>query len=282
MVRFLEAIRSGQPMLMDAAMGTRLLAGCLGDGECVELLNLTQPDRVTAIHESDARAGARCFLTNTFQANPLSLDRLGHATSLEKVIQAGVGHARLAAGPDGFVLGDIGPFSPATQHADIWRVVRAFENVDGLLLETYSELKTLGVVMDCVSERVRPLPVVFSLTYRKSGSGFVETYAGHKPEDMARQAAQMGIACLGVNCGQELGMEEIIEVLKSYRQATDLPLLARPNAGTPKTTKTGLAFPRSAVEMAARVPDLVAAGATLIGGCCGTTAEFIAACANVL
>jgi 5-methyltetrahydrofolate--homocysteine methyltransferase len=87
---------------------------------------------------------------------------------------------------------------------------------------------------------------------------------------------------LGVNCGRDLGMDEVIEVVRRYRRHTDLPLLARPNAGTPKQLGKRWVYPRTAAEMAAWLPELLKAGATLVGGCCGTTPEHIAAFRRVV
>src|SRR5262245_57518579 len=111
MSRFGEALRRGRVVLMDGAMGTELLRDGLQPGECPELWNLTHPERVLTIHRAYVAAGAECLLTNTFQANPLALRRHGLADRLEEIVRAGVELARSAAGPERFVLADIGPFA---------------------------------------------------------------------------------------------------------------------------------------------------------------------------
>ena len=103
------------------------------------------------------------------------------------------------------------------------------------------------------------------------------TLSSHKPEWFAQRAKKWGVAALGVNCGRDIDMSDIIEIIRRYRQETDLPLFARPNAGTPTKQDGRWVWPHSAESMAARLPELMEAGACMIGGCCGTTPEYIAA-----
>jgi methionine synthase I (cobalamin-dependent) len=121
------------------------------------------------------------------------------------------------------------------------------------------------------------LPVLLSMTYQRETNGKISTLSGHAPEWFARRAKNWGAVALGVNCGRDIGMTEIIEIVRRYRQETDLPLFARPNAGTPTKQGDRWVFPHTAEGMAARLPELIDAGATMIGGCCGTTPEYIAA-----
>src|SRR5262249_60163604 len=107
--------------------------------------------------------------------------------------------------------------------------------------------------------------------------GRMDTIGGRPPEYFGKRAERWGVAALGVNCGRDMGMDEIIEVVRRYRRHTALPLLARPNAGTPKQKGKRWVYPGTPAAMAARLPELLDAGATLVGGCCGTTPEHIAA-----
>jgi 5-methyltetrahydrofolate--homocysteine methyltransferase len=96
------------------------------------------------------------------------------------------------------------------------------------------------------------------------------------------QAEQNGVAALGVNCGRDIGMDEVIEIIRRYRQVTKLPLFARPNAGTPQREGERWVYPQTPEMMAERLPELFEAGATMVGGCCGTTPEHIAAFRRML
>ncbi len=284
MSRFGEALQTGKLLLMDGAMGTELQRAGLREGECGELWNLTQPDEVRAIHQAYVDAGAECLLTNTFQANPPALARYGRAEDLEALCRAALELARSVAGPDRIVLADIGPVADQWRGPPLAQVVKALCSADALLLETYSDLHALWAVkyvcLPCL-EKV-DLPVLLSVTYRRTSSGVVTTQGGQPPEVYARLGRQYGIAALGVNCGRDIGMDHIIEIVRRYRENTDLPLFARPNAGTPSRVDDRWIYPLDPKSMADRLLEVLEAGATLVGGCCGTTPEHIAACRPVV
>ena len=130
--------------------------------------------------------------------------------------------------------------------------------------------------MFCYSRWVET-PLLLSLSFRRTPLGRLVTFSGHAPETFARHAERHGVAALGVNCGRDIDMDDIIEVVRRYRAVTDLPLFARPNAGTPTKQGDRWIYPHTAEAMAARLPELLEAGVNMIGGCCGTTPEHIAA-----
>ena len=146
MPALLAALHSGRVLLMDGALGSELYQAGLEPGECGEAWNLTRPERVRAIHRAYADAGSECLLTNTFQANPCALVRHHRDDALERLVVAGVRHARAAAGPGRFVLGSVGPIliSETDREFSDWddlaRVARAFTDptlhpgIDALLL----------------------------------------------------------------------------------------------------------------------------------------------------
>jgi 5-methyltetrahydrofolate--homocysteine methyltransferase len=271
----LKALQSGRVLLMDGAMGTELQRAGLRPGECHELWNVSHPERVAAVHRAYVEAGAECLLTNTFQANPPALARHGLADRLPELIAAGVALARAAAGPGRFELADIGPVEQPQRHVTP-EMLRPMRAADGLLVETCSDLETVcAVLAACRAEWGAAYPpVLLSLTYLHTPQGELRTFAGLTPEEGARLAEAAGVAALGVNCGREIRVEDCAEIVRRYRSVTVLPLFARPNAGTPTRTEEGLFYPRSPQEMAAGVLQLVAAGASLVGGCCGTTPEY--------
>jgi methionine synthase I (cobalamin-dependent) len=278
MSRFLHALRCGRVLLMDGAMGTQLLQRGLSDNACFELCNLEHPDWVEAIHQAYVRAGAECLLTHTFQANSLALARHQLAGNLETIAARAYSLARAAAGPDQFVIADIGPiFDTATKRefpdrATVRQITHCLRGADAVLLET------------CSSPRVRHaarwascgLPLLLSLTYRVDKRLGLCTQSGHPPEWFAERAADWGVTALGVNCGRDIDMAETIEIVRRYRRATDLPLFARPNAGTPTRQNGQWVYPRSPESMAKRLPELLEADVAMVGGCCGTTPEHIA------
>jgi 5-methyltetrahydrofolate--homocysteine methyltransferase len=266
---------------MDGAMGTRLL----GPGvTCCEQANLTHAGRVHSIHSGYVAAGAQVLLTNTFQANPASLARHGIEAQLEPIVARAIQLARLAA--PSFVLGDVGPIlTPGSRrefadHGALRRTLAALAGVDGVLFETCSSPDALSAVSFATHRvhEVEDLPLLLSLTYHRD-AGKLVTFSGHAPEVFARHAARHGVAALGVNCGKEISLADVAEILRRYRAETDLPLFARPNAGTPDAAG---AYSRSPADFAEATADLLDAGASMLGGCCGTTEAHIAAMAGVI
>jgi methionine synthase I (cobalamin-dependent) len=274
---FLGELTSGG-LVMDAAMGTQLLAA---GSQLPEVANLDAAERVRRIHAAAIRAGARVLLTNTFQLNPVALARHGLEDRLETIARRAIQIVRMA-GRRTWVLGDVGPFGSPGRNEEfanreaLVRVLTALEDSDGILFETCSSPAALSAV-EFAQHRVvavEGLPLLLSLTYHRDSSGQLVTFSGHRPETFARHAAQHGVSALGVNCGKEIDIPDVCEILRRYRDHTDLPLFARPNAGTPDAEGR---YPRTPEQMASGVPAMLAAGAAVIGGCCGTTAMHVAA-----
>jgi 5-methyltetrahydrofolate--homocysteine methyltransferase len=284
MSRFLEALRSHRVLLMDGAMGTELQRAGLKDGECGEHWNLIHPDRVRTIHQSYKDAGARVFLTNSFQSNFASLRKHGLDNDLEKINQAAISLARAVCGDDGFVLGDIGPVIPTHHVFDeeelhtVGRVVRSLASADAILFETCSSHyeSILAVLGGRLSGKEKK-PILISFTFYRDSEKGMMTHQKIPPQLCAKWIHDAGFSGLGVNCGREIDTEDILEIIREYRQETDLPLFARPNAGTPTRVDDHWVYPRIPEQMAARLPELLEAGISMIGGCCGTRPEHIAA-----
>jgi 5-methyltetrahydrofolate--homocysteine methyltransferase len=234
---FLDALQSPQILLMDGAMGTQLQQLGIQPGECYELWNLTHPSQVQGIHQAYVEAGAEVLLTNTFQLHPLHLERHG---LLEKASAIGRQAITLArASHPSWILGDIGPMPefpggpsfPRQETLDL--CVQWLSGVDALLLETCSDRSGLQAASWLQKTN---LPVLLSITYQTDPDKGICTRDGLLPEEFAQEAKKAGVAVLGVNCGRDQDMNHIAEVLHRYRRATDLPLFARPNAGTPRKT----------------------------------------------
>jgi 5-methyltetrahydrofolate--homocysteine methyltransferase len=286
----LASLRSGRVLLMDGAMGTELQRAGLQPGACAELWDVTHAGRVRAVHDRYVQAGAEVLLTNTFQANPPQLARFGLADRLEEINRRALWLARRAAGRQRFILADIGPIvepHTAVEFADfkvLGRLLSSLEGADGVLLETCSSPRALAAMRYAFHRipEAEDIPLLLSLSYRRDPNGALVSLSGHTPETFARHAEAHGVAALGVNCGRDIGLDEVIEIVRRYRQATELPLFARPNAGTPVQEGSNWHYPLSAETFAARLPELLEAGVCMIGGCCGTTPDHIAACRPVI
>ncbi|MHB1557494.1 MAG: homocysteine S-methyltransferase family protein [Isosphaeraceae bacterium] len=261
--RFLDRLRQG-PIVLDAGMGTRLVARGLNlgrDDPC--LWNLDRPDEVLAIHRLDRAAGAVGLVTNTFGANRVWLSRYRRAGDAGAINRAAVDLARQAAGPDGIVLGDSGPTSAdqlgAAGEQAAWL---RDAGVDAILLETFClepALAAMAEVRAALGEDL--LPIVVGLWQWPDAI-----------EDAARRLVDAGAAAIGVNCRPSL--VDLPSLLRRLAAAVPCPLLAKPGVdpGDGEADSTPTAF-------AAAVPGLLDLNVRLIGGCCGTTDEHIAALA---
>lgn len=279
MSRLLEVLQSGRVLLMDGAMGTELQRASLKPGESGEFWNITEPDRVRAIHQAYVDAGAQCLLTNTFQANPTALAKHGKSEHLEVINRSALQLARSVAGPHRFVLADIGPVGEEWRKQPLMQVVQSLRGADAVLLETQSDLQALWAIKYAYlpSLDAEGVPVLLSVSYHRTAQGMLTTHGGQPPEVYGRLARQYGVAALGVNCGRDIGLDEIVEIITRYRRVTDLPLFARPNAGTPARVADRWIYPQTPEGMAARLPGVLEAGVAMVGGCCGTTPAHIAA-----
>ncbi len=278
---FFHGLEAKRVLLMDGATGTELLrAGIVAAAENLALANVNRPNAVRDLHRAYRQAGAEVVLTNTFQIDAHALGRAGLQDREEELAAAGVKSAR-AAGCR-FVLADVGPLlalpdpTECPDRAVLRRLLHALEGTDGVLFETWSSPRALLAVEFALHEVpwTAEVPLLLSLSYRRTPTRRLETASGHGPETFARHAARHGVAALGVNCGRDIGPDEITEILRRYRSETDLPLFARPNAGSSGT--------RSPAELAARLPEWIDLGLRMIGGCCGTTPAHITAFGEVL
>jgi methionine synthase I (cobalamin-dependent) len=269
---------------MDGAMGTELIQTGLPLSDRADLWNLSGPRQVLDIHKSYVAAGAQCLLTNTFQVIDFDLVAIDYDEhDAVKIIDEAIFLARSAIDENGFVVSAISPFNmemfsyDALIHSpSLICAIKALAQADAILLETAlnpSVRDAIRLVRDVIAgETERNVSLLLSLTYHRDAKGDLCTINGSPPEAFAWPE----LAALGVNCGKDIGMDEVIEIVRRYRQVTDLPLFARPNAGTPQREGDQWLYPHTPQAMASRLPELLEAGVTMIGGCCGTTPAHIA------
>jgi len=282
-------------LLLDSAMGTMLQQAGLKSGEqCGELWNIDGPgsEKVFAVHRANVEAGSDIIIANTFGANPLKLARYGAAEQVVEINRAAVKLARDAAGEDTLVAGDIGPTGEILED---WGGTRsrqeiraAYElQVQGLLeggvdlvaLETFMDLEELLLALEAVRSGSPSMPVLASLTFSR-GPGGVRTLWGLTPEQAAEKLGEAGADAVGANCG--MGTKSMLEAAGRMAKATSLPVAAQPNAGSPVVSNGETFYEESAEDMAALAPEFKAAGIRLLGGCCGSTPEYILAARNIL
>lgn len=264
-------------VLLDGAMGTVLQEAGLPLGGRPELLNLTQPDLIEGVHRRYIEAGAQVIYTNTFGANRKKLAGCGHG--VEEVVAAAVGCARRAADGSGCrVALDIGPIGellepsgslPFEEAVDLFRQqVRAgaAAGADLVVVETMTDLLEAKAAVLAAKE-VCDLPVWVSMTFEKGG----HTFTGVSIPAMALTLEGLGVQALGINCS--LSPRDIYPLAKELAGWTDLPLIVKANAGLPNL-EAGR-YDVSPGQYAADLAPFLELGVTLLGGCCGTTPEYI-------
>ena len=287
--KLLDAIKE-RPLLGDGAMGTQLMFAGLEQGNCGEAWNLTHPERVLAIQRRYAQAGSDCLLTNTFGGSRIMLNRHSHADDVAAVNAAGVRIAREAFSErDGYVIGDIGPFGglmepygefPETQVRDAFReqakaLVAA--GADAIIIETQTSLEELALGIAAAREAGAEC-VIGSMAYDVTldGSTF-RTMMGIDPERAAQFMQEQGADIVALNCGTGMDMERARQAVIRYLEVTGLPVMAQPNAGQPKLVEMKVLYDESPEQMVGGVIPLLEAGASIIGGCCGSTPDHIRA-----
>ena len=280
MSTFLDALCSGRVLLMDGAMGTELFRAGVPREACLEELNLTRPELVQQVHRDYVEAGADVLVSNTFRANPENL-ALHHLQRKTLTIHEIALHLAREAAAERPVLADIGPLATDLRR-QLATIFEGFANADGVLVETWSDpeqfgqLSELNVAIGCC------LPLLVSFSFHRSPKGQLRTYQDFSPVRCAEIVMRYNGSALGVNCGTDIRLPELLEILDQYRSVTDLPLFVRPSAGTPKQIDGQWVYPETPESMAAWLPELFKAGVVMVGGCCGTTPAHIAAFRKVV
>lgn len=284
----IEELLAGGPVLTDGAWGTQLQARGLPPGQLPDLWNLTHPEHVAEVARAYVQAGSRVILTNTFGANRLRLAEAGCADRLEAINQEGVRLSRQAAAGRAKVFASIGPsgkmlLSGEVSAADLTAVFTeqaqalARGGADGLVIETMSDVEEARLAV--AAARSTGLPVVACVVF-DSGRDKDRTMMGQTPEQAAEALAGAGADVIGSNCGQ--GIAGFVNLCRRLRAATDRPVWIKPNAGLPELVEGRAVYRTGPEEFASYLPALLEAGANFIGGCCGTTPEFIAALSRAL
>jgi methionine synthase I (cobalamin-dependent) len=271
------------PVVTDGAWGTQLQSLGLPPGEHPDFWNLTHPDRVKEVAGRYVAAGSSIILTNTFRSNAVALGSQGGGERIAALNAAGVGISRAAAGASARVFASMGPAGKMLMSGDVTaeELASAFgeqaraiagAGADAIVIETMSDLEEAIIALRAAKST--GLPVVVSMVF-DSGKEKDRTMMGATPEQVASALTEAGADAIGANCG--LGMEGVIPVCARLRNATHLPIWIKPNAGLPEMIDGRVTYRTTAALFAGGAADLRAAGADFIGGCCGTTPDFVRA-----
>ncbi len=270
-------------LILDGAMGTVLQQRGLPPGGCPELLSLTDPALVDSVHKEYISAGSQVIYANTFGANALKLARTGR--SVRDVVSAAVAAAKRAAGPNALAALDIGPLGELLEPMGTLSFERAYAlfcevaeagaqaGADLAVIETMTDLYEAKAALLAVKEKTA-LPVFVTMSFEAGG----RTFTGCTIPSMARTLEGLGADAIGLNCS--LGPDLLAPLVRELCKNTRLPVIAKPNAGLPDPIDGHYSMDPEA--FAAALIPCIKAGATILGGCCGTTPAYIRQLKSVL
>lgn len=270
--------------IFDGAMGTMLQEGGLKAGGCPELMNIEQPEVVRKIHEAYIEAGATMIETNTFGASSLKLDHYGLEDRVAELNQAAVRIAQEASRGRAKIVGSLGPtgrfitplgdldFEEAYQSFYEQAKALADAGADYLIFETCIDIQEMRAGLLAAKDATK-LPIICQLSYSEDG----RSVTGTDPQTAAVTLEALGADIIGVNCS--LGPQELVPIVQTLADNCSVPISVLPNAGMPRLENGKTVFPMQPNEFASWGTKLVAAGATYLGGCCGTTPAHIKALA---
>ena len=266
-------------LIFDGGFGSQLQELGMKAGEIPEYYNIEHPEMIIDIHHRYLKAGADFITTNTFGANPLKLEQ--HKYSYQEVILAAIQNAKEAKKikPDAYIALDIGPIGKLMEPMgtltfdEVYQSVKQMvelvkEDIDVVLFETMTDIYELKASILAVKE-CSDLPVFATMTFETNG----RSLSGCDPLTMVNVLEGLKVDALGINCS--LGPNEMAPIIESILESTSFPVMIQPNAGLPLLEDGQTVYPMKADEFIEAIVPLVKKGIAIVGGCCGTTPEFI-------
>ncbi|MCU0235956.1 MAG: homocysteine S-methyltransferase family protein [Acidobacteria bacterium] len=282
---------AGEVLLADGAIGSLLLGRGLAPGAAPESLNLSAPHVLEEIAGLYLEAGAEIVQANTFGASPLKLAHYGLEGKAQAINEGGVAAVRRAVGERAWVAASCGPSGRILKpfgDTDEERMFSSFREqmravigagADVVCVETMSDVNEARLAVQAARSVSATIPVMATMTFEATPRGFF-TIMGVSIARACRELAAAGADMLGSNCGN--GSAQMVVIAREFRKATSLPLVIQANAGVPELRQGRVQYPESPEFMAAMAVEMRAAGATVIGGCCGTTPEHTRAMRRAL
>lgn len=286
-----EAIAKKGVLVSDGAWGTFIHQKGLRSDECPESWNLLRPDDIYDVAYSYVKAGADMILTNSFGGSPFKLAPYGLKDKTYEINKAAAEISRKAAGGDVLVVGSVGPTGKILMMGEVTEE-ELFEGfaeqvrglveggADAVIIETMSDTDEARVAIRA-AKFVTDREIVCTFTFGLTPANEYRTMMGTTPAETVEMLIGEGVSVLGANCGN--GTAGMIEIVKEIRAVNrEIPVLVHANAGMPVLREGISVFPESPREMSDQIGDLIAAGATIVGGCCGTTPEHISRIVEVV
>jgi 5-methyltetrahydrofolate--homocysteine methyltransferase len=287
----IDRIEGGEVLVGDGAMGTMLMREGLKAGECPEMINIEKPQILEKIARLYFEAGADIIQTNTFGGSPLKLAQYSLEDKTEEINTAAASAARRGAGSGACISASCGPCSrllkpygdtePEEIYRGFERQIRALiaAGADMICIETMTDLKEAVLAVKAAKSVSQSIPVAATMTFDLTPNGFF-TIMGTAIEQAATGLADAGADIVGSNCGN--GIENMIKIAEEFKKRTSLPVMIQSNAGLPVMNGENTVYPETPEFMAEGCEKLLKIGVNIIGGCCGTTPDHIAAFRKVI
>jgi 5-methyltetrahydrofolate--homocysteine methyltransferase len=288
--RFMERLKAGEALLSDGAWGTELYKLGLQAMECPEEWNVSHPEQVKQLVRGYLEAGADMVLTNSFGGTRFKLAKRGFPDRVKEFNTAAARLSKQAAEPYGaFVAASVGPSGELIEPLGLVTEPEMYEafreqiqalkegGADAVVVETFFALEEVLLAIRAAKDL--GMTCLATMTFDLGVKGF-KTMMGVSVPQAAKALDEAGADVVGTNCGN--GIENMVKIVTEMRPHTKKPILVHFNAGDPKLAKGQVLFEEAPEKMAVKVNDLIAAGAGIIGGCCGTTPAHIQAFRKVL
>ena len=283
-MNILEKIKT-DGLLFDGAMGSMLMARGMPAGMASEMMNIEKPDTVLEIHKAYLAAGSEVITTNTFGGSSIKMKAAGIGHLNEEANKMAVKIARQAVSAGQLVAGDIGPMGDMLEPLGLISEKEAMESfarqakiladtgVDLFIVETMFDInESLAAIRGIQS--VSDLPIFATMSFEKSTRGFA-TIMGNQVEESMQILAETGATAVGANCS--IGSDLMVELATEIRESVTIPVIIQSNAGLPDTIGGQLVYPETPEIFAANIRQIKMLGVEILGGCCGTTPEYIRA-----
>lgn len=280
----LDRLNRGEIIVADGAMGTMLQRHGIDINQCVESVNLELPQLLEKIALEYFEAGSEIIQTNTFGASPAKLENYSLQDKTETIIESAVNSIHNAIGDKAYISGSCGPTGkllkpygdtdPEVLYLSFKRQMQSFidSGVDVICVETMIDISEAILAIQAAREISSSIPIMATMTFEETPKGFY-TIMGIDIDQACIKLKEAGANIIGSNCGN--GLELMIEIAGEFKANSDLPVLIQSNAGLPVIQNGNPVYNESPEYFEKNIPRLIDLGISIIGGCCGTTPDYI-------